>query len=109
VFRHEGNTSGQGISDETEAADDVDDADDTGTGKTDSDPAGGMLSVTGLDGAGVFSGGAGTRVVGGALLHFVQTVTVAVTTVSVIVTDVVTTVYESEVLVIVTGNGAEVV
>lgn len=106
MLRHEGNTSGQGASDGTGGAGG---GDDTGPDETDSDPEVGVLSVTGFGGAEVFSGGAGTRVVGGTSLHFVQTVTVAVTTVCVIVTEVVMTVYESEVLVIVTGHGAEVV
>jgi hypothetical protein len=54
--------------------------------------------------SGDVAGGAGVKVVGGACVHFVHTVTVEVTTVCVRVRDVVIVVLEPDVLVTVTGE-----
>ena len=83
--------------------------DDTGPGKTDVGTLADLLSVIVVSGAGVVADGAGVKVVGGALVHFVHTVAVEVMTVSVVVKDVRTTVLEPEVLVSVTGHKVVVV
>lgn len=86
------------------------------SGITDACPAGDVILVTVDAGTGDVAGGAGlvvsgaeTRVVGGAPVHFVQTVTVEVTTVCVTVIEVLIIVTEPEVLVIVTGHEVVVV
>lgn len=110
VLRQEGRTSGQGASDGTGAADE------TEPGRTDVGTSADEVSVTVVSGergvatdARVVADGAGVKVVGGASVHFVQSVTVEVITVSESVTEVVIIVFEPEVLVSVIGHSVVVV
>lgn len=110
MLRQEGRTSGQGASDGTGAADE------TEPGRTEVGISADEVPVTVVSGergvatvAGVVADGAGVKVVGGASVHFVQTVTVEVMTVSEIVIEVVVIVLEPEVLVRVIGHSVVVV
>ena len=110
VLRQEGRTSGQGASDGTSAADE------TEPGRTDVGTSADEVPVTVVSGerdvatdAGVVADGAGVKVVGGASVHFVQTVAVDVMTISETVTEVVVIVLEPEVLVSVIGHSVVVV
>lgn len=125
MLRQEGKTSGQGALDGSGAADEEEPGEtvigtETEPGNTDVDTEAepgktdvgteiGALSVTVVGVAGLVLGCPGIKVVGGASVHFVHTVTVEVRTVSVMVTEVVVIVLEPEVVVSVTGHNVVVV
>jgi hypothetical protein len=103
VLRQEGRTWGQGALEGDGRADEVE------AGRTELSTGVEVRDVTVVGCSGVDAGGAGVRVVGGASVHFLQTVAVDVTTVSVAVVEVAMMVLEPEVLVMVTGQVVRVV